>query len=312
MSDHCEGQKFFNPHTGRGLKTIWDVLRWRLFAKRIPWPATLDDVVPHAFPTQVPGSKVAVTFVGHDTFLLQYPGGVNMLTDPVWSERASPFTWLGPQRVRRPGIAFEDLPRIHAVLISHNHYDHLDRKTLGRLARHKPKVLVPLKNRVTMGDLGLDVIELDWWDRYMLGDLRITLTPAQHWSNRLIDRNRALWGGFWIDGPPSLFFAGDTGYRQGLFSEIRERLGTPDVSLLPMGTYEPREFMNLHHMNPDDAVLAHIDLDSRQSIGMHFGTFHLSDEAIDAPLRETQEALEKHGIPLEKFRVPHFGETLVF
>lgn len=312
MSDHFDGEKFFNPNTLKNLKTIWDVLRWRFFAKRVPWPTSLDDVVPHELPARLPAGQVAVTFVGHDTFLLQYPSGINILTDPVWSERASPFTWLGPKRVRRPGIAFEDLPRIHAVLVSHNHYDHLDRATLRRLANHGAKVLVPLKNRVTIADLGLDVVELDWWESFLLGDLRITLTPAQHWSNRLIDRNRALWGGFFIDGPPSLYFAGDTGYRQGLFTEIRNRLGQPDVSLLPMGTYEPRDFMQLQHMNPDDAALAHLDLGTRQSVGMHFGTFHLSDEAIDAPIRETREALVKHGIPPDDFRVPRFGETFVF
>jgi L-ascorbate metabolism protein UlaG (beta-lactamase superfamily) len=255
---------------------------------------------------------MAVTFVGHDTFLIQLPG-LNILTDPIWSDRASPFSFFGPKRVRPPAIPFEQLPPIQLVLISHNHYDHLDRPTLRRLAeRHRPQVLCPLGNRSCIADLGLETIELDWWDQVRIAELTITLTPAQHWSNRLWNVNRALWGGFWLESASlKLFFAGDTGYRPGLFRGLRQRLGRPDISLLPVGVYEPRYFMVAQHMNPDDAVRAHLDLESQETLGMHFGTFPLSDEGVDAPRRDLEQALRVHGVSSEQFRVPRFGETVL-
>lgn len=253
-----------------------------------------------------------VTFVGHATFLIQ-TGVANVLIDPVYSDRASPFTFAGPRRVRQPGVAFDDLPSISVVLLSHNHYDHCDLPTLQGLDRRfHPLVVTPLNNGPLLKSAGLRRIEeLDWWQAAATTPLRITLTPAQHFSARSpFDRNRALWGGFVISaGGRRIFFAGDTGYGPH-FHEVRERAGPIDLALLPIGAYEPRWFMKDVHMNPAEAVQAHLDLDARQSIGMHFGTFHLTPEAIADPVTALEEALLARHVPTARFRTLDVGESL--
>lgn len=306
-SDHFDGKRFVNP-TGTAGQPFSKVPRM-LREPRTPWPAHLD-VVPQR-PPGLEGADAVVTFVGHATFLIQTPAG-NILTDPMYSQRASPMSWAGPRRVRQPAVRFEDLPPISIVLLSHNHYDHCDRPTLRMLAeRHTPIVVTPLGNGPLVRSCGLrQVEELDWWDKAQRTALPITLTPAYHFSARgPFDRNRALWGGFVLTtGSSRIFFAGDTAYG-GFFKDIRQRLGPFDLALLPIGAYEPRWFMQVVHMNPAEAVQAHLDLDSPQSIAMHFGTFQLTTEGIDEPLRGLERALRANEIPQSRFRALGFGES---
>jgi L-ascorbate metabolism protein UlaG (beta-lactamase superfamily) len=306
------GRRFHDPALpARG--SLLSVLWWLLHNRRRHWPRWVEDPPQPSPPQCLAPHEAALTFVNHSTFLLQL-GDVNVLTDPIWSERASPVPWAGPRRVRRPGLAFQHLPPVHLVLVSHNHYDHMDIPTLRRLQRRfAPLFVTGLGNRRYLRDRGVvRVVELDWWQtHHYRDDLAVTLTPARHFTRRgLFDQNRTLWGGFFLEaGKRRLFFAGDTGYGEH-FTEVRERLGRPDAALLPIGAYEPRWFMKPVHMNPDEAVRAHRDLDATLSIGMHFGTFQLTDEGIDEPTRDLEQALRAHRIEPDRFRVPGFGETL--
>ncbi len=305
---------FFNP----GLdvdKTSRDLRRWRRERKPAPWPlAVPNDIFPPP-PAVVDGGTLAVTYIGQATVLIQM-AGLNILTDPIFSERASPFTWLGPKRVRAPGVAFDDLPPIDIVLLSHNHYDHMDLPSLRRLRdRWAPLIVTGLGNgrRLAASRIG-PCAELDWWqDFHPHPDVAITFVPAQHWSRRgLFDRRRTLWGGHVLTSRHrQVFFAGDSGY-PAHFRDIAARLGSPDLALLPIGAYEPRWFMSGQHMNPDDAVLAHRDLRARRSIAIHFGTFPLADEAMEAPAEALAQARRRHGIAADDFVVPAFGKPLFF
>jgi len=259
--------------------------------------------------------KVAITFVNHATFLIQ-AGGIAILTDPVWSDRASPFRRIGPKRVRRPGVAFEDLPTIDVILLSHNHYDHLDIATQTQLRQSfAPTLLAAVGDARVVGPIGFkDMRELDWWGEIQINDmLKVTFVPAQHFSARgLFDRQKSLWGGYMIEScGRRIYFAGDTGYSTH-FSDIKARLGSPDIAMLGIGAYEPRWFMKPIHMNPAEAVCAHRDLDSRHSIGMHFGTFQLTAEAIDQPQADLRRALSESGIPESEFITLHEGETRIY
>jgi len=309
-SDHFDGRRFFNP-AGIALQPVSAVPRM-LREPAARWPAHVDE--PLAMPAPLGDALVVVTFIGHSTFLIQTAAG-NILTDPMYSERAGPLNRLGPRRVRRPAVRFDDLPPIAIVLLSHNHYDHCDRRTLRRLAhRFDPLVVTPLGNAPLVRSAGARrVEELDWWQQGRTAPLPITLTPAQHFSARTpFDRNRALWGGFVIALPAlRIYFAGDTAHGP-FFPEIRARLGPIDLALLPIGAYEPRWFMRAVHMNPDEAVQAHLDLRATFSIGMHFGTFQLTKEGIDEPLRALDEARRARSVPASAFRALRFGESAVF
>jgi L-ascorbate metabolism protein UlaG (beta-lactamase superfamily) len=257
--------------------------------------------------------RAAVTFIGHATFLIQ-AGGRAILIDPVFSMRAGPFGTLGPRRVRMPGVALGDLPRIDLVLVSHNHYDHFDKPTLRHLARdHAPAFVTPPGNGAALRRLGArDISELDWWESADVRGTRVTVTPAQHFSARTpLDRNRALWGGFVLGvGSQQFYHAGDTAY-MSVFRDIRQRFGAVDVAMLPIGAYEPRWFMKAVHMNPDEAVQAHIDLEARLSIASHFGTFRLTAEGIDAPVTALYRALDARDIDKSRFRVCDVGATVL-
>jgi L-ascorbate metabolism protein UlaG (beta-lactamase superfamily) len=307
-SDHFDGRHFFNP-TGPPLQPFTAVPRM-LLSRRTPWPKRVNQVIVEPPPPD-PTSTV-LTFVGHATFLIQTPAG-NLLTDPVWAERAGPWGVVGPQRVRPPAIGLEHLPPIAVILLSHNHYDHCDLKTLGTLARRfEPIVIAPLGNARLLRSVGLRRIEqLDWWQRATTPPMPITLTPAHHFSARgPFDRNCALWGGFMIRvAGRQIYFAGDTAYAP-IFREIRDRLGVPDLSLLPIGAYEPRWFMRSVHMDPAEAVQAHLDLQSAQSIGMHFGTFQLSTEGIDDPVRALAAARREHDVAPSQFHALECGDSV--
>ena len=307
-SDHFDGRVFHNP-TPPEAQPFRAVPRMML-ERRTPWPARIDQ--PPRQPPALDGAGAVVTFIGQATFLIQTAAG-NLLTDPMYSERASPVQFAGPRRVRGPALAFDHLPPISTVLLSHNHYDHCDLRTLARLARRDdPIVVTPLGNGALVKSAGIRrVEELDWWGAATTAALPVTLTPAHHFSARTpFDRNRALWGGFMlIAGGKRIYFAGDSAYAP-FFRDVRARLGPIDLALLPIGAYEPRWFMRAVHMNPAEAVQAHLDLGSPDSIAMHFGTFQLTSEGIDEPLHALDEARRANAIPADRFRALEFGASI--
>jgi len=309
-SDHFDGRRFFNPWGANG-QPFWRVPKMLLTSRNEPWPAAVP-VTPSAPPPLRAGDDLVVTFIGHATLLIQAAAG-NVITDPVYAQRASPLSFAGPKRARQPGVLFDDLPPIAAVLVSHNHYDHCDLHTLRALDRRfAPVFVTPLANRRLLESAGLRRIEeLDWWQEAHTTPLPVALTPAQHFSARgPFDRNRALWGSFVVTaGRRRVFFGGDTGYGPH-FAQVSERLGPMDLALLPIGAYEPRWFMKDIHVNPDEAVRAHLDLQAGLSIGMHFGTFQLTPEGIDAPLVALAAARAAHGLPDDRFRTLDFGGSL--
>jgi L-ascorbate metabolism protein UlaG (beta-lactamase superfamily) len=305
--DHFDGERFFNP-SGAGAQPLSAVPQM-LVEPRRPWPAHID--TPLRQPAPLNGAAAVVTFIGHSSFLIQTAEG-NILTDPMYSERASPLSFVGPKRVRPAAVPFDDLPRISTVLLSHNHYDHCDRWTLSQLARRfDPLVVTPLKNGPLLRSFGVrKVEELDWWQASRAAAFPIALTPAHHFSARTpFDRNRALWGGFVFEvGGRRLYFAGDSAYAP-FFSEIPQRLGAIDLALLPIGAYEPRWFMQSVHMNPAEAVQVHLDVAASASIGMHFGTFRLTSEGIDEPLMALDDACRARQVLPSSFRTLDFGES---
>jgi len=310
-SDHYNG-RFFNIAPRTSDKSFADIRQWRKTSKRAPWPKHVP-VHPTVPDERVEGTRI--TLVGHATVLIQ-TGGLNLLTDPVWSQRCSPVQFAGPRRVCAPGVRFDDLPPIDAVLLSHNHYDHLDVATMRRLvARHDPLIVTPLGNDTLVRRIApkARIVTGDWWDEQHLPGVAVTFVPAQHWSQRVInDRRMTLWCGFHIRaGEHSVYFAGDTGYGDGsLFTAIRARLGSPDLALLPIGAYAPRWFMADQHTDPAEAVRIMLDLDARQAQAIHWGVFPLSDEGRDEPVFELGLALEAHGIAAGRFRHDEPGAAL--
>ncbi|MDY0957771.1 MBL fold metallo-hydrolase [Sphingomonas sp. CFBP8993] len=314
-SDHFDGTRFFNPgqeSTDRGLRAM---LRWKLAGTAAKWPPMVQ-VTPAIPRMRVEG--LTITMVGHASLLIQ-AAGMNMLTDPVWSERASPFRRFGPKRVTVPGIAFESLPPIDVVLLSHAHYDHLDVDTLRRLhAAHHPLMAMPLGNDAVVRAAvpGAQCITGDWWDRLDVGaGISTTLTPANHWSNRWpSDTRMTLRSGHHLDTPVgSIWFVGDTGYGDGrIFGEMRERLGGPDVALIPIGAYAPRWFMAAQHVDPAEAVRIFTDVGATRALGIHWGTFQLTDEAREAPVDELANALTDARIAPDRFVAAQAGGTYHF
>ncbi len=315
ISDHFNGKKFFNPG-GASDHSFKDFIKIAKEIQRAPWPKWVDlDLFPKPKDRVVEGLEYSI--VNHSTILIQTEG-LNILTDPVYAERVSPVTFAGPKRVHRPGIAFNDLPAIDVVLVSHNHYDHLDIKTLIQLEKKfKPLFLTSLGNEKLLRKNGLSQVEeFDWWETSTVAvannksNLRIHFVPAQHFSSRgLHDRNRTLWGGFVIESKTEkIYFGGDTGYGT-FFKEVSERLGAMTLSFIPIGAYEPRWFMKPVHMNPEDAVLAHVDLKSKKSVGIHFGCFKLTSEAIHDPIEHLKQGCQKYGVSSDDFYAPEFGRV---
>ncbi len=311
-SDHFDGTVFLNAQPYHQ-HTFFDVLRWSFTADRARWPSQIEN---HSAPDLSPptAEQIKVTWVNHATMLVQTEQ-LNFLTDPIWTERASPIFFLGPKRVRAPGVAFKDLPRIDAVVVSHNHYDHLSLPTLKMLSdQFHPVILVPLGLKSLLARHGIkNVVEMDWWQTHQVKNAVITLMPTQHWSQRgLYDRYKTLWGSYGIAiGNRKIYFSGDAGYSPH-FKAIAQQWGQPDLAFLPIGSYLPAWFMQENHMNPADAVHAHQDLQAKHSIGIHFGTFQLSDEAIDQPLKDLQQAKAKHALADDAFITLDIGQTKVY
>lgn len=307
-SDHFDGRRYFNPDAP-GDPSPADLLRF-FRMPRAKWPREVE--VSPARPSPVLNGDLRLTCVGHATFLIQTSVGT-ILTDPVFGDFASPLPLVGPRRVRRPGVALEHLPPIDLVLLSHNHYDHCDADAIRTLIRRfSPRFATPVGNGRLLRSLGaLNVTELDWWERAEIAGMDVAMIPARHFSARTpFDRNRALWGGFVVQaGSHRVLFAGDSGYGPH-FREIGDRHGPFDLALLPIGAYEPRWFMRPIHMNPEEAVQAHVDVRSARSVAMHHGVFQLTLEPIDEPVERLAAALEDGGIPPESFRVLEPGATL--
>ena len=252
-----------------------------------------------------------VTWVGHATLLVQLDG-VNVLTDPHWSTRASPFSFAGPRRVSPPGLKFENLPPIHVVVISHDHYDHLDVATVKRLAaEHRPKFLVPLRLKQWFADIGItDVDELDWWDHRVVKGLTFTSVPAQHFSGRTFwDRNRRLWSGWVVAGRAKrLYFAGDSAYFGG-FKEIGARLGPFDLAALPIGAYMPAIIMRASHTTPEEALRAFADVRGQRFVPIHWGTFDLAEEPLEEPPQRLVAEAKRLRLDLDRIWVLQHGQT---
>ena len=310
-------------------RTTGDFLRWQRERWQLEVPAPrldLSVVAPDLAFIQNNRTHFAATYIGHATVLVQL-GGLNIVTDPHFSQRAFPVQFVGPRRWQPPGVPLADLPHIDIVVVSHNHYDHLDKDSVVALngqAGGAPLFVVPLGLERWMQGVGVaNVKALDWWQQVAVGDVTITLVPAQHWSRRtLTDRNESLWGGFVGQTGPrpgsseavapavrSFYFAGDTGYGPD-FAAIGERFGNIDLALIPIGAYEPRWFMSEQHVNPDEAMQIHRDVRARRSVGIHWGTFLLTDEPLDQPLADLAVARDKAGISATEFMTLRHGQTL--
>ena len=353
---HHTASGFQNTHAASVSRGFTDLLRWRWQAWREglppppaqPTPVQAPDLallqgyapawqqaqaqtgaqsgtVLSPVPVPVPAPAPTVTWIGHATALVQ-AGGLQVLTDPVFSERVSPVSWAGPKRKTPPGVAMDDLPPIDVVVISHSHYDHLDKGSLVQLHQrsqrlgHATAFLVPLGLKELLEGWGIaGVQEIDWWQSVRVGSTDFFLTPVQHWSARgLFDRNHTLWGGWAVFGPDlHWYFAGDTGYSPD-FAQTRQYFadrqsaalgGGFDLALIPVGAYEPRWFMQHQHVNPAEAVRMHQDLGARRSIGVHWGIFELTDEPLDQPPRDLQAARDAAGLAAGAFSVLAVGET---
>jgi L-ascorbate metabolism protein UlaG (beta-lactamase superfamily) len=319
VSDHFNGKTFYQHHHQTAARRF-ALLRWRLTAKPKPWPSevTLPAVAPLP---PLGGDSVAVTWLGHASFLIRSARG-NFLIDPVFSERASPFTWIGPRRVHKVPITLDALPKIDAVLVSHDHYDHCDVATLRQLAeKFSPRFIAPLRHTDLLREAGArDVVELDWWQSQMVAPfVTVTLTPTQHWSNRLgTPRNYRLWGGFYFTfAAPAgaqtrrVWFVGDTGRAPEIVQQVRQRCGAPDLAMIPIGAYEPRWFMAPMHLNPAEAVELHRASGARRSVPMHWGTFQLSDEGREDPPTALADAAREAGLADGEFGPLAPGESVV-
>lgn len=317
--NHSKGNSFFNPWPNAKLRGFSSGLRWsleRLVQKRRK--GTPPQAISPISNLRTPSERPRVTWVGHSTFLIQM-AGLNFLTDPIWSQRASPFQFIGPRRISQPGIRLKDLPEIHAVLISHDHYDHLDSSTVEQLRNSHPKArwFVPLRLAKWLSKHGVhDAAEHDWGASSSLGVVQLTCTPAQHFSGRSVTgRDRTLWCGWIVRAPDfAVMFAGDTGLHPD-FEQIARLYGPVSIAILPIGAYDPRWFMRPVHMDPEDAVAAYTSVVNANAdhrcvfIPSHWGTFLLTDEPVDEPPVRLQKAWADAGLRLEDLVVLRPGET---
>jgi len=312
-SDHFGGERFFDPH-GAPPRSRRDLLRWFVDrhwrATKSKWPSWAPSPFVDRPPPRVEGAAWRISYIGHASLLIQ-TAGLNLLLDPVWSQRASPFRFVGPKRVNDPGIAFTDLPPIDVALVSHGHYDHLDLTTLSRITEaHPARVITPLGNDTIMRNHNPAIAAeaYDWDSRVNIGmGVAVTLVAARHWSARnLADRNMSLWASFVIETPGGrIYFVADSGYGDGrYFRDARKRHGPFRLAILPIGAYQPRWFMRDHHMSPVESVQALIDCGAEIALAHHYGTFQLTDEPIDAPLVMLADALKVAGISATSLKAP--------
>jgi N-acyl-phosphatidylethanolamine-hydrolysing phospholipase D len=311
---HLEGG-FRNLNPSYARPAFWT--RWSFVIPRL-FKSTFSS--PEAFPVDANDGKAlrenagtpTVTWVGHSTILVQMDG-VSFLTDPQWSERASPFSFAGPRRVVPPGLRFEDLPPIDFVVVSHDHYDHLDAPTVKRLwAVHRPHFFVPLGLRAWFAELGIDgVDELDWWESRTIKGLTVVCLPTQHWSARTLwDQNERLWASWAVLGRERRFyFGGDTGYYAPIFQEIGRRLGPFDLGAIPIGAYMPRAMMQFSHVTPEEALQVFEDIGARRLMAIHWGTFNLASEPLAEPPVRTEAEGRRLSLDPDRIWIFHHGET---
>lgn len=315
-SDHFDGKRFFNPWNPKVPKHS-QFMRWKLLSRARPWPKRTKKAETDVPPSHVRGNRLRCSFVGHSTVLIQTQG-INILTDPIWSRRASPFNWFGPKRYQAPGIQFDHLPKIDLILISHNHYDHLDLRTISRIwSRDRCRIIAPLGNDaiIHFKNKNIDVMTLDWYEFIEFNkNVNIHLEPTQHWSARGVwDKNKALWGAFVIEtSGGNIYFSGDTGYGDGhIFKEARKHFGEFRFAMLPIGAYEPQWFMSYAHMGPEEAVKAYKNLGQPYTAAIHFQTFRLGDEGKEDPKTFLSATLRKFHLDENKFRALEVGEAWV-
>lgn len=312
--ENFDGSVFTNREPMR--KSLTDLLKlsWAFMTQSAVWP-TLIPVTQQKVPMPRIETGISVSYINHSTVLIQ-AGNLNILTDPIYAERASPFRFAGPKRVHQPGIKLEDLPPIDIILISHNHYDHLDTETLTQLVSQQsdpPRILTGLGNSALLDKIGLDNHrELNWNGSELFKGTKITFTESRHRSGRgLTDQMETLWGSFVIETPAgNIYFAGDTGYANH-FKAAKEKFGEFALSIIPIGAYEPRWFMKDVHLNPSEAVQAHVDLNSKVSLAIHFGTFQLTLESIEQPIKDLAIALKEHRLSEQSFLTLKPGATHV-
>lgn len=311
-SDHFDGEVFYNPAARGETRGFFDLLAWLVDRDRGPWPdAPVETPAAAPPPERVDLGALRVTFINHATVLIQMDR-LNILTDPVWSDVVGPVPGVGPSRVRPPGIRFEDLPTIDLVLISHNHYDHLDLPTLKRLqAAYAPRIAAGLGTARFLRRRGIrNARDFDWWQSHPVSrQVELTSVPVQHFSRRgLFDGNGTLWTGFVLSGPAGrVYFGGDTGYGPH-FAAVGDRFGPLRIALLPIGAYRPRWFMAPVHIDPAQAVKAHQDLRAEQSLAIHFGTFRQADDGFEEPIRDLEAALSGAGLTKRDFWILAEGQ----
>jgi L-ascorbate metabolism protein UlaG (beta-lactamase superfamily) len=308
ISDHFNGKKFVNTNGSKinGLKDVFKFLRTR---EPGAWTKNYETYSRETLIENNDTDNIKLIFVNHSTFLIQLDT-LNILTDPIWSDRCSPVQWMGPKRNRPPGVTFKSLPKIDLVLISHNHYDHLDKNTILQLQKeHAPQFVVPLGVSHFFKKLGINnVIEIDWNEEIEFKSIKIKGTPAVHFSSRgAFDKDKTLWCGYLIEGSKKIYFAGDTAYDEHIFKKIGSENPNIDVSIIPIGAYKPNWFMSSIHTNPIEAVQIHLDLKSKNSVATHFGTFALADEAQGEAGRDLKRALIKNKITNDRFIIPDEG-----
>ena len=305
-------ERFKNTNEDAAGKSFREFLKWS-FTNKKPELVAIDSS--DEWKELTPSSTDYLVWIGHATYLIN-KDGLTILTDPVFSKRASPVRFAGPKRLIPPAIPIDKLPKIDVITVSHNHYDHLDLRSLKKIYKANPNAifLVPKGDKRRLERRGIEnVKEFLWWEEIEINGSKFTFTPVQHWSARgIADRNKSLWGGWFMElKTESIYHAGDTGYSDD-FIETKKRLGSPSLSLIPVGAYAPRWFMKTNHVNPPEAIQVALDLESKRNFGMHWGTFQLTDEEIMEPPELLKQSLKELGLSEEFFRVLTPGEVVEF
>lgn len=309
MTNNFDGKRFYNLDRTKQSQNFKSVLKWLFTRNKAVWPKYVRNEYTDIAPDFINDGSIRISFIGHATFLIQ-TDGLNIITDPVFSNRASFTQILGPKRVADPGIEMENLPKIDMVLVSHNHYDHLDVESLKYFAKKdNPLMILPIGNEKIMANISKNTKFLSWGEPYQ----NICFEPSQHWSSRtLFDRNKSLWGSFIIKAKAgNICFIGDTGYDEALFKKIGTKYSSMKISIIPIGAYEPRWFMRDIHINPDEAVKIHVDLNAKLSIASHFATFQLTDESYEQPVEDLKKALDMHNIKPNDFLAMKIGQSII-